>query len=127
MIQEVGRSRYAKGVQVGDRFMCVYKCSTPYYKDFGYNYHAIALSVFTPGREGEIQTTMYLDDRKYNSSPSIALHDGRAVVVYNKFEHSYGIPENPAVFYGDFMAEIDLQPVSKTPTHFGHCPERVEQ
>jgi hypothetical protein len=49
-----------------------------------------------------------VDDRKYNSSPSITLHDGRAIVVYNKFEHGYGMPGNPAVFYGDFIGEIAL-------------------
>lgn len=105
-IQDIGRSRYAKGVQMGDEFVCVYKCSTPYSRQPGYNYHDIALSVFRPGEAGEIQTVMYVNDRKYNSSPSITRHDGRAIVVYNKFEHAYGIRDNPALFYGDFIGEI---------------------
>ena len=109
-IQDIGRSRYAKGVQMGDRFVCVYKCSMPYYRESGYNYHDIALSVFRPGETGDIQTVMYVNDRKYNSSPSITLHDGRAIVIYNKFEHSYGIGDNPALFYGDFIGEIIPDP-----------------
>lgn len=107
LLQDEGRSRYAKGVQVGDRFLCAYKCSAPYYEEHGYQYHDIALSVFTPGdADGEVQTTMYVADRKYNSSPDVALHDGRVFVVYNKFEHLYGQRDNPAIRYGDFIGKL---------------------
>ncbi|MBC8874634.1 MAG: fibronectin type III domain-containing protein [Planctomycetes bacterium] len=112
-VQDVGRNRYAKGVQVGDRFLCAYKCSAPYYETFGYDYHDIALSVFTPGSDAEVQTTMYVDDRKYNSSPDVTLHDDRVFVVYNKYEHLYGRHDNPAVFHGDFIGT--LVPSEKEP------------
>jgi len=106
LLQDKGRSRYAKGVQVGDRFLCAYKCSAPYYEDHGYQYHDIALSVFTPGADDEVETTMYVADRKYNSSPDVALYDGRVFVVYNKFEHLYGQRGNPAIRYGDFIGSL---------------------
>jgi len=106
IVQDVGRNRYAKGVQIGDRFLCAYKCSAPYYERFGYDYHDIALSMFTPGTDAEVQTTMYVDDRKYNSSPDVTLHDDRIFVVYNKYEHLYGRRDNPALFYGDFIGSL---------------------
>ncbi|MFH1265940.1 MAG: fibronectin type III domain-containing protein [Planctomycetota bacterium] len=106
VLQDVGRSRYAKGVQVGDRFLCAYKCSAPYYEKFGYQYHDIALSLFTPGTDEAVRTTMYVDDRKYNSSPDVARHGDRIFVVYNKFEHLYGQRDNPAVSYGDFIGSL---------------------
>ena len=105
-LQDVGRSRYGKGVQLGDRFFCVYKCSAPYYRQHGYQFHDIALTVFTPGSDQPPQTAMYVDDRKYNSSPDMALHNGRLFVVYNKIEHLYGKSSNPAIFHGDFIGTI---------------------
>jgi hypothetical protein len=105
-LQNTGRSRYAKGVQIGDRFLCAYKSSAPYYEDHGYQYHDIALSVFTPGAEDEVHTTMYVADRKYNSSPDVAFHGDRIFVVYNKFEHLYGQRDNPAIRYGDFIGSL---------------------
>lgn len=106
IVQDVGRNRYAKGVQIGDRFLCAYKCSAPYYEKFGYDYHDIALSVFTPGSDAKVQTTMYVDDRKYNSSPDVALHGDHIFVAYNKYEHLYGRSDNPAIFYGDFIGRL---------------------
>jgi hypothetical protein len=106
VVHDVGRNRYAKGVQLGDRFVCVYKCSEPYYEEFEYQYHDLALSVFVPGTDAKVQTTMYVDDRKYNSSPDMTVHDGRALTVYNKIEHLYGDSENPAVHYGIFIGEV---------------------
>jgi hypothetical protein len=97
---------YAKGVQVGDRFVCVFKCSSPYFEKHGYQYHGIALSSFRPGSEKPVQTTMYVTDRKYNSSPDVALHDGSVFVVYNKFERLYGQSDNPAVNYDDFIGGL---------------------
>lgn len=106
ILQDNGRNRYAKGVQVGDRFICAYKCSAPYFEEFGYQYHDVALSVFTPGSDQDVQTTMWVDDRKYNSSPDMAWHGDRIFVVYNKFEHLYGQRDNPAIRYGDFIGSI---------------------
>ena len=106
LLQDTGRSRYAKGVQVDDRFICAYKCSAPYFKEHGYQYHDIALSVFTPGSDAPVRTTMYVADRKYNSSPDVAWHGDRIFVVYNKFEHLYGQRDNPAIRYGDFIGSI---------------------
>ncbi|MFC1596518.1 fibronectin type III domain-containing protein [Planctomycetota bacterium] len=112
-LQNTGRNRYAKGGQVGDRFLCAYKSSAPYYEDYGYQYHDIALSVFTPG-DDDVQTTMYVADRKYNSSPDVALHAGRIFVVYNKFEHLYGQRDNPAIRYGDFIGRlVPVEPVPR--------------
>ena len=106
IIQEVGQSRYAKGIQIGNRFVCVYKCSAPYYKKYGYEYHDLACSIFIPGTDDEVKTIMYVDDRKYNSSPDIIIYNGRAIVVHNKLEHLYTHSGNPAVNYGVFIGEI---------------------
>ncbi|MFA5645419.1 MAG: fibronectin type III domain-containing protein [Candidatus Ratteibacteria bacterium] len=106
VIQNIGRSRYARGVQIGTRFLCAYKCSAPYFKKFNYEYHDIALSLFTPSTEEEPQTIMYINDRKYNSSPDIALHGGKIFVVYNKLEHLYDRPEDPAIHHGAWLGSI---------------------
>lgn len=106
VIQNSGRSRYARGVQIGSRFLCAYKCSAPYFKKFDYEYHDIALSLFTPSTEEEPQTIMYINDRKYNSSPDIALHEGKICVVYNKLEHLYERPEDPAIHHGSWIGTI---------------------
>jgi len=107
VLQDTGRSRYGKGVQIGDRFLCAYKCSAPYFEEHGYQYHDIALTLFQPGTDANVQTTMYVDDRKYNSSPDVVLAGDRIFVVYNKFEHLYGDRANPATFYGSFIGRID--------------------
>jgi len=106
IIQDVGRSRYAKGVQVGDKFLCAYKCSAPYYKRFGYQYHDIAVSIFRPGTDEKVDTVMYVDDRKYNSSPDVCRHGDRVFVVYNKLEHLYGRRDNPAIHHGAFIGSL---------------------
>ena len=49
---------------------------------------------------------MWVNDRKYNSSPDMAWQGDRIFVVYNKFEHLYGQRENPAIRYGDFIGSI---------------------
>ena len=107
-ILDEGRSRYAKGVQIGDRFLCAYKCSAPYHEQYGYQYHDIAVSVFTPGSNAPVDTVMYVNDRKYNSSPDVALHNGEVFVVHNKSEHLYGDRDNPAAFCGDFWGRIGV-------------------
>ena len=117
VLHDLGRSRYAKGVQVGDRFVCAFKCSSPYFEKHGYQYHDIALSSFRPGSEKPVQTTMYVTDRKYNSSPDVALHDGSVFVVYNKFEHLYGQSDNPAVNYDDFIGWLLPVKLGNTDVH----------
>jgi len=106
LIQNTGRSRYAKGVQIGDRFICAYKCSAPYYRTFGYEYHDIALSLFTPGTNDAVRTMMYVNDRKYNSSPDVARHGDDILLVHNKHEHRYGRPDNPAIHHGVWNGRI---------------------
>lgn len=113
IIHDIGRNRYAKGIQAGNRFICAYKCNAPYFEKYDYEYHDIAMSLFTPGTDEEVETVMCVNDRKYNSSPDVALHGDRIVVVYNKLEHLYGKPENPAVDYGAWIGTITIIPANK--------------
>lgn len=106
LVYDNGRSRYAKGVQMGDQFVCVFKTNAPYYKSEGYKYHDIAFSVIEP-LTGKVQTTMAVDDLKYNSSPDITrLDDNHALFVYGKFEHNYTNKADPVTNHGGFIGEI---------------------
>jgi len=105
VIQDKVRSRYAKGVALGDgRFVLFYKWSGPY-PEWGYKFHDLALTLLDPAT-GAHQTTSYVDDRKYNSSPGCCRHNDRVVVTYGKFEHSYGNPKDPALNHGGFIGEV---------------------
>ncbi len=103
-IYEKGRSRYAKGAQFGDSFYCVYKCNT-HYPESGYMYHDLALTRIGPGA-GQIATTYWVDDVKYNSSPDMTSDGNGMVVVYGKFEHAYGRRHDPAINHGTFLGRI---------------------
>ncbi|MCX7824553.1 MAG: fibronectin type III domain-containing protein [Verrucomicrobiae bacterium] len=105
LMQDMGRSRYAKGVALDDgRFILFYKWNGPYL-EWGYKFHDLALTLLDPAT-GVCRTTSYVDDRKYNSSPGCCLHNGRVIVTYGKFEHSYGDPKDPALNHGGFIGEI---------------------
>jgi hypothetical protein len=104
MIHEKGRSRYAKGAQLGENFYCTYKCNTQYPKS-GYMYHDLALTRIGPEAK-EIATTYWVDDVKYNSSPDMTFYNGGLIVVYGKFEHAYGARHDPAICHGSFIGRI---------------------
>ena len=99
------RNRYAKGVEYGGRFFMFYK-SNANYPEEGYAYHDIALSTIDK-RTGKIDTTTHVKDRKYNSSPDATIYDGKLLVIYNKIEHSYGRPHDPALSMGCFLGDIE--------------------
>jgi len=61
--------------------------------------HDLALSRIGPGGR-EVQTTYWVDDVKYNSSPDICRVGGALYVLYGKFDHLYGMPDDPAVDHG---------------------------
>ncbi|MBN2291949.1 MAG: hypothetical protein JXM70_05955, partial [Pirellulales bacterium] len=99
-----GYNQYAKGVQVGNRLLLIWKYGAPYpARIFGrYMFHEIGMALVDPvGNTVEI--TPLTDDLKYNSSPDITWHNGRLVFVYNKLEHLYGSREDPAEMYGGFI------------------------
>lgn len=98
------RSRYAKGAQLGDSFYCVYKCNSRYPKT-GYMYHDLALTRIGLGGR-EIETTYWVNDVKYNSSPDMCRMGDALHAVYGKFEHLYGKPDDPARNHGSFWAKI---------------------
>lgn len=103
-IHEKGRSRYAKGAQLDDGFYCVYKCNAQH-PNSEYMYHDLALTRI--GRDtGQIATTYWIDDVKYNSSPDMTLDGDGLVVVYGKFEHAYGNRHDPAINHGTFLGRI---------------------
>ena len=97
------RNRYAKGAQLGDAFYCVYKCNSQYPKT-GYMYHDLALTRI--GRDGKVDTTYWVDDVKYNSSPDMCRMGDALYAVYGKFEHLYGRREDPARNHGAFWGKI---------------------
>ncbi len=99
-----GRSRYAKGAQLGDDFYCVFKCNSRY-PNSGYLYHDLALTRISSDAR-QIKTTYWVDDVKYNSSPDMIQHGGGLVAVYGKFEHAYGNPRDPALNHGSFIGWI---------------------
>ncbi|MBC7289537.1 MAG: hypothetical protein H5T86_16130, partial [Armatimonadetes bacterium] len=105
VLHSLGRSRYAKGVQVGRSFIMAYKCNTRWI-EWGYKFHDIALTKVGPG-PGDVDTVYYIDDMKYNSSPDMTVYKGDIYLVYNKFEHSYGDPADPAKLYGTFIGKIE--------------------
>ncbi|MCD6351151.1 MAG: fibronectin type III domain-containing protein [Armatimonadetes bacterium] len=105
LLRSLGRHRYAKGAQLGRTFLLAYK-SNARWLDYGYRFHDIALTKLGPGA-GDVTTIPYADDMKYNSSPDITVYQGRAWLVYNKFEHSYGDPNDPARLYGTFLGIIE--------------------
>ncbi|NUQ64714.1 MAG: fibronectin type III domain-containing protein [Pirellulales bacterium] len=104
LLHDKGRSRYAKGAQFGDRFYCVYKCNSQY-PGSGYMYHDLALT-WIAADAGQITTTYWVDDVKYNSSPDMTCDGDRLVVVYGKFEHAYGRRHDPALNHGTFLGLI---------------------
>ncbi len=105
LLRGLGRHRYAKGVQMGRTFLMAYK-SNSRWMEWGYRFHDIALTRLGPG-PGDATTVPYADDMKYNSSPDIALHDGKAYVVHTKYEHAYGDPTDPAKLYGTFLGVVE--------------------
>jgi len=104
LVHDKGRSRYAKGAQLGDNFFCVYKCNTRY-PGFDYMYHDLALTRIGPDAK-EVTTTYWVDDVKYNSSPDMTVYDDGLVAVYGKFEHLYGRRHDPALVHGTFLGRI---------------------
>jgi len=106
-ISPTGFNQYAKGVQVGDRLLLLWKYGAPYpSRIYGrYMFHDIGMAWVDPVK-GSIETTSLIDDIKYNSSPDITWHNGRLVFVYNKFEHLYGSREDPAKLYGGFIGTM---------------------
>ncbi len=105
LINDQVKNRYGKGVQFGDQFWLVYKYSMNY-PDTRYMYHDIAVSTLSLDRE-RIETTTLIRDRKYNSSPDIAIWLDKLVAVYKKIEHLYGVENDPAARYGCFAVEIE--------------------
>ncbi|MEN6497278.1 MAG: hypothetical protein ABFD16_23525, partial [Thermoguttaceae bacterium] len=107
-----GFNQYAKGVQWGEKLVLVWKYGAPYPSDiYGrYMFHDIGLALVDPAAK-RVELTSLIDDLKYNSSPDITVHNGRLVYVYNKFEHVYGTPDDPAKLFGSFLGE--LPPVAK--------------
>jgi hypothetical protein len=103
-VNGTGRSRYAKGVQLGDSFYCVYKCNSQYPKS-GYMYHDLALTRIGPGGKS-IQTTYWVKDVKYNSSPDMCRMGDELYAVFGKFEHLYGLPDDPATDFGTFWGKL---------------------
>lgn len=107
-IYDVGRNRYAKGVQMGDRFVLTWKSNAHWWSAFRYKYHDILLGVLDP-ETGRMDTTTMVGDRKYNSSPDMSLiAPGRAVVVFGKFEHEYNRAD-PAFNFGGYIGEVYLE------------------
>ncbi|MBN1541134.1 fibronectin type III domain-containing protein [candidate division KSB1 bacterium] len=104
LINDRVRNRYAKGVQAGDRFWLVYK-SNMNYPGTAYWYHDIALSTIDL-RDKSVQTRALFQDRKYNSSPDLAVWGDDLIAAYNKIEHLYTNEEDPARRYGCFVVEI---------------------
>ncbi|HOX86762.1 MAG TPA: fibronectin type III domain-containing protein [bacterium] len=104
LINDQVRNRYAKGVQYGDRFWLVYKSSMNY-PGTDYFYHDIALSTIQIDSKN-VETTVLVQDRKYNSSPDLAIWGDALIAVYNKLEHLYTNDTDPAERYGCFVAEI---------------------
>jgi hypothetical protein len=107
-----GFNQYAKGVEWGEKLVLVWKYGAPYPSDiYGrYMFHDIGLALVDPAAK-RVELTSLIDDLKYNSSPDITVHNGGLVYVYNKFEHVYGTPDDPAKLFGSFLGE--LQPVAK--------------
>jgi hypothetical protein len=104
-IRSLARNRYAKGVQLGRSFLMAYKCNSRW-TEWGYRFHDIALTKLGPG-PGDATTCFYVDDMKYNSSPDMTVYEGQVYMVYNKFEHAYGDPNDPARLYGTFIGKIE--------------------
>jgi len=103
-VHDVGQNRYAKGAQLGDAFYCVFKSNSQYPKS-RYMYHDLALSRIGPdGRE--IRTTYWVDDVKYNSSPDMCRVGDVLYIVFGKFEHLYGLADDPAINHGAFWGKI---------------------
>ena len=106
-VSPTGYNQYAKGVQWGDKLLLVWKYGAPYpSRIYGrYMFHDIGLAIVDPVAK-TIKVTSLIDDIKYNSSPDIALHRGRLVYVYNKFEHLYGGRSDPGKLVGSFVGWI---------------------
>lgn len=103
-IHAEGRSRYAKGAQLGGDFYCVYKCNAQH-SEHGYLYPDLALTRIGPDAK-QVATTYWVDDVKYNSSPDMIAHGDGLVAVYGKFEHAYGNRNDPALCHGTFLGRI---------------------
>ena len=108
-----GFNQYAKGVQFGDKPLLVWKYGAPYPSPiYGrHMFHDIGMALVDPVAKS-VKHTSHVDDLKYNSSPAITWHEGQFVYVYNKFEHLYGEPNDPARLYGCFIGR--LTPPGKT-------------
>ena len=106
-ISPTGYNQYAKGVQVGDRLMLVWKYGAPYLsKIYGrYMFHDIGLALVDL-EAGTVETTSLVNDIKYNSSPDIVWHNDQLIYTYGKFEHVYGQAGDPAENYGSFIGTI---------------------
>jgi hypothetical protein len=102
-----GFNQYAKGVQYGDKLLLLWKYGGPYpSRIYGrYMFHDIGMALIDPVSKS-VKLTSLVDDLKYNSSPDITEHEGGFVYVYNKHEHLYGEPGDPAKLYGCFIGRI---------------------
>ena len=107
-VSPTGFNQYAKGVELGDRLLLVWKYGAPYpSRTYGrYMFHDIGLALVDPVAE-TVELTSLVDDVKYNSSPDVTLHRGRLVYAYNKFEHLYGTQADPSRLYGCFLGAIE--------------------
>jgi hypothetical protein len=91
-----GYNQNAKGVQVGDRLLLLWKHGEPYPAHiYGrYMFHDLGMALVDP-IGGSVEVLPLINDWKYNSSPDIVWHKGMLVYVYNKLEHLNGSREDP--------------------------------
>lgn len=97
VVSAEGRNRFARGVQVGARLAIVWKYGGPYPEGvFGdYMFHDVGFGwLYEDGTFVGPESCVH--DQTYNASPSIALLGDRLLVVSRKWEHHYGLTDDPA-------------------------------
>ena len=111
-VSPTGFNQYAKGVQFRDNLLLLWKYGAPYPASvYGrYMFHDIGIALVDPS-SGSVKRTSLVSDFKYNSSPDVTWHKGRLIYAYNKFEHLYGNPADPAKLYGCFLGTITPESV----------------